>query len=203
MLEGFRFLPAGRILASAGTDLDATLFSCFVMGPIEDSIGGIFESLKESALTMQRGGGIGCDFSTLRPAGSSARSTGRTASGPVSYMHLWNQMCTTLLSTGSRRGAMMGVLRCDHPDILEFIEAKRDSSALTNFNLSVLLTDEFMRAAAAGRDWDLVFPTATADTGASERVRMLQWPGYSQPAACRVHGTVPASQLWSRIVDSA
>ena len=115
-LDGFRFLPAGRILAAAGTDYDATLFNCFVMGPFEDSIDGIFERLRESALTMQRGGGIGCDFSTLRPAGSRAVASGRTASGPVSFMHLWNSMCATLLSTGSRRGAMMGVLRCDHPD---------------------------------------------------------------------------------------
>ena len=130
MLEDFRFLPGGRILASAGTSRDATLFNCFVMGPIDDSMGGIFERLKESALTMQKGGGIGCDFSTLRPAGSRAVASGTIASGPVSFMHLWDAMCATLLSSGNRRGAMMGTLRCDHPDILEFVSAKRAPGAL-------------------------------------------------------------------------
>jgi ribonucleoside-diphosphate reductase alpha chain len=185
LLEGFRFLPAGRILASAGTDYDATLFNCFVMGPIEDSIAAIFERLRESAVTMQRGGGIGCDFSTLRPAGTAAVTSGRTASGPVSFMHLWDSMCSTLLSTGNRRGAMMGVLRCDHPDIVEFIEAKRETGALTNFNLSVLISDAFMHAASAGQQWKLVFP-AEGSTSA--------------PA---VHAKVDAAQLWHRIVDAA
>ncbi len=203
MLEGFRFLPAGRILASAGTNLDATLFSCFVMGPIEDSITGIFDSLKDCAVTMQRGGGIGCDFSTLRPAGSRAHTTGRTASGPVSYMHLWNQMCTTLLSTAQRRGAMMGVLRCDHPDIVEFIDAKRDSSALTNFNLSVLVTDAFMDAVAADRTWDLVFPDTGGQAESDTKLRVLQWPGYANPVACGIRSTVSAKALWQRVVDDA
>ena len=160
MLQSFRFLPAGRILASAGTDYGATLFNCFVMGSIDDSMAGIFERLKESALTMQRGGGIGCDFSTLRPAGSTALSSGRIASGPVSFMHLWNSMCSTLLSQGNRRGAMMGVLRCDHPDILRFVDAKRTGGALTNFNLSVQVTDEFLDAVADDREWPLVVPAS-------------------------------------------
>ena len=143
-IADYGFLPAGRILAGAGTGRHVTLFSCFVMGTIEDSIEGIFDSLKEGALTMQRGGGIGYDFSPLRPRGSRARATGMTASGPVSFLELWDAMCSTMLSTGARRGAMMGTLSVTHPDILEFIDAKRDPAVLRNFNLSVLVTDAFL-----------------------------------------------------------
>jgi ribonucleoside-diphosphate reductase alpha chain len=117
LLEGFKSLPGGRILAGAGTGRQVTLFNCFVMGIIDDSMDGIFDALKESALTMQQGGGIGYDFSTLRPYGTHARGAGVTASGLVSFMHIWDSMCATLLSTGARRGAMMATLRCDHPDI--------------------------------------------------------------------------------------
>jgi ribonucleoside-diphosphate reductase alpha chain len=201
MLEGFRFLPAGRILASAGTSYDATLFNCFVMGLIDDSMTGIFERLKESALTMQRGGGIGCDFSTLRPAGSTAKATGRTASGPVSFMRLWNVMCATLLSKGNRRGAMMGVLRCDHPDILDFVDAKHTSGALTNFNLSVQVTDDFLRAVAESRDLSLIFPAdEPAQTG---ETMMARWPGCTVPVPCTVHAKISAPELWRRIVGAA
>jgi len=145
LLDGFQFLPGGRILAGAGTDLDVTLFNCFVMGPIADSMEGIFDALKEGALTMQKGGGVGYDFSTLRPAGTPAMSVGSRASGPVSFMRIWNGMCETLLSSTSRRGAMMATLRCDHPDIEEFIDAKRKPGELTNFNLSVLVSDACRR----------------------------------------------------------
>jgi ribonucleoside-diphosphate reductase alpha chain len=140
LLRGFRFLPGGRILAGAGTGRRVTLFNCFVMGRIEDSMEGIFTALREGALTMQQGGGVGYDFSTLRPAGSRAWSVGGIASGPVSFMRIWDSMCATLLSSGARRGAMMATLRCDHPDILAFIDAKQDSRALRHFNLSVLVT---------------------------------------------------------------
>ena len=125
IVDGFRFLPAGRILAGAGVARQVTLANCFVMGPIEDSIEGIFDALKEGALTMQQGGGVGYDFSTLRPRGTRAERTGMIASGPVSFMRVWDAMCATILSTGARRGAMMATLRCDHPDIEEFIGAKR------------------------------------------------------------------------------
>ena len=140
-LEDFRFLPGGRILAGAGSGHSVTLFNCFVMGQIEDSMEGIFTSLKEGALTMQAGGGVGYDFSTLRPAGTRARRTGNIASGPVSFMRIWDATCATLLSTGARRGAMMATLRCDHPDILEFVKAKHDARELRNFNLSVLVSE--------------------------------------------------------------
>ena len=124
-LEGFHFLPGGRILAGAGTGHRVTLFNCFVMGLIEDDMESIFNALKEGALTMQAGGGVGYDFSSLRPRGSRAHASDRIASGPVSFMRIWNTMCGTILSTGARRGAMIASLRCDHPDIETFIEAKR------------------------------------------------------------------------------
>lgn len=201
ILPEFRFLPAGRILAAAGTADGRTLFNCFVMGLIDDTVSGIFDRLKEAALTMQSGGGIGCDFSTLRPRGAAAHLGARIASGPVSFMHLWDAMCATLLSTGARRGAMMGTLRCDHPDIEEFIDIKRDPRALRNFNLSVQITDEFMRAVDEDRSWTLSFPAGAGDD-AGERIE-LEWPGFSGAVACRVHRRLPARQLWQRILDAA
>lgn len=156
-MEGFKFIPAGRILSGAGTGRDVTLFNCFVMGTIPDSMEGIFESLKEAALTMQQGGGIGYDFSTLRPKGAPVVGVGADASGPLSFMDVWDAMCRTVMSAGSRRGAMMATMRCDHPDIEEFIDAKRDKNRLRMFNLSVLITDAFMDAVKADADWPLVF----------------------------------------------
>ncbi len=156
-LTDFRFLPAGRIIAGAGTERRVTLFNCFVMGRIEDDLGGIFAHLREAALTMQQGGGIGYDFSTLRPKGAPVRGVGADASGPLSFMDVWDAMCRTIMSAGSRRGAMMATLRCDHPDIEAFIAAKREPGRLRNFNLSVLVTDPFMAAVEADADWPLVF----------------------------------------------
>ena len=148
-MEDFRFLPAGRILAGAGTGRNVTLFNCFVMGDIPDDMAGIFENLKEAALTVQQGGGIGYDFSTLRPKGAPVRGIGADASGPLSFMDVWDSMCRTIMSAGSRRGAMMAVMRCDHPDIEAFIEAKRDPGRLRMFNLSILVRDGVMRAVEA------------------------------------------------------
>ena len=176
-LEGFRFLPAGRILAGAGTDRSVTLFNCFVMGTIPDSMAGIFQALKEAALTMQQGGGIGYDFSTIRPKGAPVASVAADASGPLSFMDVWDAMCRTIMSAGARRGAMMACLRCDHPDILDFITAKQDAARLRNFNLSVLVTDAFMAAVKAGGSWDLHF-------------------------GGRVYRTLPARELWDRIMRS-
>ncbi|MCC6306038.1 MAG: adenosylcobalamin-dependent ribonucleoside-diphosphate reductase [Rhodobacteraceae bacterium] len=174
-LEDFRFLPAGRILAGAGTGREVTLFNCFVMGTIPDSLAGIFQALKEAALTMQQGGGIGHDFSTIRPRGAPVHGVGADASGPLSFMDVWDAMCATIMSAGSRRGAMMATLRCDHPDILAFVDAKRDPGRLRNFNLSVLVTDAFMAALDADADWPLIF-------------------------AGRTFATVPARALWDRIM---
>ena len=156
-LQDFRFLPAGRILSGAGTSRRVTLFNCFVMGEIGDDLGSIFHHLREAALTMQQGGGIGYDFSTLRPKGAPVRGVGADASGPLSFMDVWDSMCRTIMSAGARRGAMMATMRCDHPDIEDFIAAKREAGRLRNFNLSVLVTDPFMTAVAADADWDLIF----------------------------------------------
>jgi len=163
-MSGHRFLPAGRILAGAGTGRDVTLFNCFVMGTIPDTMVGIFENLKEAALTMQQGGGIGYDFSTLRPKGARVEGVGADASGPLSFMDVWDAMCCTIMSAGSRRGAMMAVMRCNHPDIEAFIDAKREAGRLTMFNLSVLATDPFMEAVKADADWPLVFGGKTYRT---------------------------------------
>lgn len=157
ILEGFRFLPGGRILAGAGLDRRVTLLNCFVMGTIEDSLDGIFQALKEGALTMQQGGGVGYDFSTLRPRGSRVGRAGTIPSGPVSFLEVWNAMAKTVLSTGLRRGAMMATLRCDHPDIEEFVSAKTTPGALRHFNLSVLVTDALVDAVRADRPFPLVF----------------------------------------------
>ena len=176
-LEDFRFLPAGRITAGAGTGRQVTLFNCFVMGTIPDTMAGIFDALKEAALTMQQGGGIGYDFSTIRPRGAEVKGVAADASGPLSFMDVWDAMCRTIMSAGSRRGAMMATMRCDHPDIEAFIEAKRDPARLRMFNLSVLVTDAFMAAVKADGPWELVF-------------------------GGRVYHTVQARDLWNRIMRS-
>ena len=174
-LEGFKFLPAGRITAGAGTGRSVTLFNCFVMGTIPDDMGGIFDALKEAALTMQQGGGIGYDFSTIRPKGAEVKGVAADASGPLSFMDVWDAMCRTIMSAGSRRGAMMATMRCDHPDIEAFVEVKKDPARLRMFNLSVLITDAFMAAVKADGPWDLTF-------------------------ADRVYKTLPARDLWNRII---
>jgi ribonucleoside-diphosphate reductase alpha chain len=202
LLQGFRFLPAGRILAGAGTAFDVTLFNCFVMGPISDSIEGIFDALKDGALTMQLGGGVGYDFSTLRPAGTPAWRVGGIASGPVSFMRIWDSMCQTLLSTAARRGAMMATLRCDHPDIEAFVQAKQTPGALQNFNLSILVSDAFMQAIADDAVWPLVFPVEGLGGAAQRAGRQLTqraWSGYPGPTSCQILGEIPARVLWDKI----
>ena len=174
-LVDYKFLPAGRILAGAGTERRVTLFNCFVMGQIPDDMSGIFEHLKEAALTMQQGGGIGYDFSTLRPKGAPVKGVGADASGPLSFMDVWDAMCRTIMSAGYRRGAMMATLRCDHPDIEAFIEAKQAPGRLRMFNLSVLVTDDFVAAVRDDDAWELVFGGQT-------------------------YRTVQARELWDRIM---
>jgi len=176
-LEDFRFLPAGRITAGAGTARSVTLFNCFVMGSIPDSMGGIFEMLREAALTMQQGGGIGYDFSTIRPRGAAVSGVAADASGPLSFMEVWDAMCRTIMSAGSRRGAMMATMRCDHPDIEDFIAAKSDAARLRMFNVSVLVTDAFMDAVKADAPWELVFDG-------------------------KVYKTLEARDLWNRIMKA-
>ena len=176
-LEDFKFLPAGRITAGAGTARSVTLFNCFVMGTVPDSMGGIFDMLKEAALTMQQGGGIGYDFSTIRPKGAAVSGVAADASGPLSFMDVWDAMCRTIMSAGSRRGAMMATMRCDHPDIEDFITAKSDAARLRMFNVSVLVTDPFMDAVKADGSWDLVFDG-------------------------KVYQTVQARDLWNKIMQA-
>jgi len=163
-LRDFRFLPAGRILSGTGTERRVTLFNCFVMGDIPDDLGGIFAHLREAALTMQQGGGIGYDFSSLRPKGAPVQGVGADASGPLTFMDVWDTMCRTIMSAGARRGAMMATMRCDHPDIEAFVAAKRQPGRLRNFNLSVLATDPFMQAVEADAEWPLVFGGKTYKT---------------------------------------
>ena len=147
----------GRIHSSIGAARQTTAFNCYVSGTIEDSRLGIFKRLQEAAQTMGLGGGDGFDFSTIRPRGALIKSQGSHASGPVSYMKVWDTMCATIASAGNRRGAMMGTLRVDHPDIEEFIDAKREAGQLTNFNISVAITDNFMYAVKNDLPFDLEF----------------------------------------------
>lgn len=174
-LEDFKYLPAGRITAGAGTSRQVTLFNCYVMGTVPDSIDGIYAMIREAALTMQQGGGIGYDFSTIRPKGAQVKGVAADASGPLSFMDCWDVMCKTIMSAGERRGAMMATMRCDHPDIEDFITAKRDSARLRMFNLSVLVTDPFMDAVKNDHFWDLVF-------------------------GGRVYKSVRARDLWEKII---
>jgi len=177
-LESFKFIPAGRINAGAGTgDRKVTLFNCFVMGTIEDSLPGIYDGLKEAVLTMQQGGGIGYDFSTLRPQGAEVKGVASDSSGPLSFMDVWDASCRTIMSAGTRRGAMMATMRCDHPDVEKFIEAKRDPLRLRMFNMSVLITDEFMRAVKNNLKFDLKFDG-------------------------KVYKTINAKSLWDKIMSS-
>lgn len=176
-MSNFEFLPAGRILAGAGSGRDVTMLNCYVMGTIPDSLEGIMNACTEAALTLKQGGGVGMDFSTLRPRGALVKGVDSVSSGAVSFMDLWNTMCGTIMSAGARRGAMMGTLRVDHPDIEEFIAAKQTAGRLTNFNVSVLVTDEFMLSVRKDRWHDLQFDGTH-------------------------YGTVRARDLWDQIIRS-
>lgn len=175
ILKGQRFLPGGRVQSAVGSVRNTTAFNCFVMRKVPDSLEGIADVAKEAAKTMQLGGGVGYDFSGIRPRNSHVTSTQSTASGPVSFMQVFDAWCKTIVSAGHRRGAQMGCLRVDHPDILEFINAKTNSNNLTQFNISVLVTDKFMKAVEKDQDFNLVF-------------------------GVRVHETVRARSLWEAIL---
>lgn len=172
-----RFLPAGRIRNAVGADKVVTAFNCYVMQDIPDSLEGIMDIAKAGAMTMKMGGGTGYNFSKIRPKGDLIQSVGSTASGPVSYMHIYDATCATVKSAGERRGAMMFVLRVDHPDIEEYIAVKTQPGVLTNANLSIAVTKEFMQAVESGGDFNLTFEG-------------------------RVYRTVKAAELWDKIMQA-
>ncbi|MDO8278665.1 MAG: ribonucleoside-diphosphate reductase, adenosylcobalamin-dependent, partial [Burkholderiaceae bacterium] len=196
-------IGAGRIMSAAGTSLQATLINCFVQpvgdciqGQDEQGYPGIYEALREAAETMRRGGGVGYDFSRIRPRGGEVRATASQASGPCSYIDVFDHSCATVESAGARRGAQMGVLRIDHPDVMEFITAKRTPGRWSNFNVSVAVTDAFMQALLAQQDWSLVH---RARPGAE----LIARGAHQREDGLWVYSKIAAQDLWDKVMRSA
>jgi len=199
ILKEQRFLPGGRVQAAAGSYRRVTAFNCFVMKDVPDSMAGIMDVAKEAAITMQLGGGVGYDFSGIRPRGARIKSIGSQASGPVSFMGIMDATCKTIASAGHRRGAQMGCLRVDHPDIMEFIAAKANHDQLTQFNISVLVTDAFMEAVKSDSDFDLVFDGRTFDTVRArhlwETILRNTWD-WAEPGVIFIDRVNQVNNLW-------
>ena len=212
-------IPAGRILSNAGAGRHkpaTSTINCTVSGTIEDSMDGILQKLHEAGITLKSGAGIGYEFSTLRPRGAYVAGAGAQTSGPLSFMDIYDRMCFTISSAGGRRGAQMATFDIGHPDVLEFIEAKREDGRLRQFNLSLLITDEFMQAVCDDAEWALAFPLTDAECDAdgidlsdTEQVLWREWPrpeAYVSDeegrVACRIYRRLPARELWDRIMTS-
>lgn len=195
-------MPAGRILAGAGTGNKVTLMNCYVSGTIEDSLVDIMKKLDEAARTMQQGGGIGMNFGTLRPKGAILKSTGSIASGPIPFMDMWDSMCRTIMSAGHRRGAMMGVITDTHPDLIDFIKAKQTKGRMTSFNVSILISDAFMKAVKDDDNWYLRFPAEPVDYKASDPGRLYMEAQGTEPRDSYIYSSHKARDIWNLITRS-
>ena len=206
-------IPAGRIMSNAGAQAHkpaTSTINCTVSGIVQDSMDGILSSVHEAGLTLKAGCGIGYEFSTLRPKGAFVSGAGAHTSGPMSFMDIFDAMCFTVSSAGGRRGAQMGTFDISHPDIEDFIRAKREDGRLRQFNLSCLITDEFIEAVKNNADWDLIFPASQHELDSNKhRIVWRYWPGKGDyvrndvgEVACRVYKTIPAEKLWNLIMSS-
>lgn len=202
VLNDFVFLPGGRILANAGVHGES-LFNCFVMDSPGDKVETIFKALQESMQTIDAGGGIGCDFSTIRPALRSVDNSVHASSGPVAFLQVWDSACAATSDNGVRPGAMMATLRDDHPDIEAFIDAKRVSGTLQHFNLSVLVSDAFMHAVEADALWPLMFPVSDQPQPADVEICERQWSGSKAKVPCAVARRIRARPLWESLMRAA
>lgn len=210
-------IPAGRIMSNAGADLykpKTSTINCTVSETIGDSMVDILGKVMDAGVTLKSGAGIGYDFSTLRPRGAFVAGAGASTSGPLSFMDIFDRVCATVSSAGGRRGAQMGTFDIQHPDVEDFIKAKREDGRLRQFNLSLLISDSFMEAKEAGANWPLVFPVMSSEAGEvdfndPEQVIWRDWPiqeGYivndDGLVACKVYRKVKAEHLWNRIMKS-